>query len=573
MRFTTSVKSQQGAFSTPPSVLQLSAMDDRDTSSAFSGQFSERSSSSAARPEEEHKSRNVLTLTKKNLQEQRISRSGITANQLKVDSVQFYGREKETQVLNGVFDSIFESSSTTAEESTTTETKSSSTTAEEFNTKTEEEEKKKGLVMISGYSGVGKSTLSRVVEDRVSQLKSIDDTYNRRCIFVSGKCDQRVWGAKPYEPFAETYSNFFREALIEKSAMGKEEEEEEEEEQNASLYEYLQESISSRLDTDEQHLLKELIPYFDEIISLPPAPSSMESTVSDTRDDHLTTSLDGQNDRVKYAFGVLTQILCSYFNKCLVMFLDDLQWTDEGTLLLLQGLLTDDKNNNPLLIIGTYRSNEVDDAHILSSTLREMDEVINKLNTNLSLHQENADSKGNLYCRACLLSKIHLENFGFETVHNMVSDLLSMERDKERTKSLAKICHERTEGNPFFLIEFVKMLEQQSLLQFNLGSFQWKWSEAEIMNKTSLTENVVDLLLPRMKRLPPHARSVLQIAGCLGVTFDVSSIINIWNGCNGQLMPANNTNHATTMTICRAAPSTCYHHHCMSSSTIDLLPP
>ena len=49
-------------------------------------------------------------------------------------------------------------------------------------------------------------------------------------------------------------------------------------------------------------------------------------------------------------------------------------------------------------------------------------------------------------------------------------------------------------GNPHFLIEFVTMLKDENLLEYNLGLLRWKWDESKIEELTMSTENVVELL-------------------------------------------------------------------------------
>ena len=72
---------------------------------------------------------------------------------------------------------------------------------------------------------------------------------------------------------------------------------------------------------------------------------------------------------VKYGFRILTRILTSKVQP-LVLCIDDLQWSDEGSLNLIESLISDVQNTNPLLIIGCYRSNEVAEASQLRTTMK-----------------------------------------------------------------------------------------------------------------------------------------------------------------------------------------------------------
>jgi predicted ATPase len=56
----------------------------------------------------------------------------------------------------------------------------------------------------------------------------------------------------------------------------------------------------------------------------------------------------------------------------LVILLDDLQWADYGSLELIEILMTNNQSDfPPLMIIGCYRSNEIDKSHLLTTTLRD----------------------------------------------------------------------------------------------------------------------------------------------------------------------------------------------------------
>eukprot|EP00957_Ditylum_brightwellii_P173312 13194629-Ditylum_brightwellii.AAC.1 len=83
-------------------------------------------------------------------------------------------------------------------------------------------------------------------------------------------------------------------------------------------------------------------------------------------------------------------------------------------------------------------------------------------------------------------------------------------------------------GNPFFLLEFIKVLEKEGLLFFHLGLFQWKWNESNIEANTSSTKNVVHLLQVKMKKLPLEAQGFLQCAACLGSSFTMETMLSIW---------------------------------------------
>eukprot|EP00980_Cylindrotheca_fusiformis_P003217 scaffold732_cov114-Cylindrotheca_fusiformis.AAC.5 len=100
--------------------------------------------------------------------------------------------------------------------------------------------------------------------------------------------------------------------------------------------------------------------------------------------------------------------------------------------------------------------------------------------------------------------------------------------DEERTRGLAEVCFKRTDGNPFFLIEFMQMLHDVGLISYNLGLLKWIWDEDRIADATMSADNVVDLLQVRMRKMPANVQLLLQYAACLGSSFSASTLDLIW---------------------------------------------
>jgi signal transduction histidine kinase len=85
---------------------------------------------------------------------------------------------------------------------------------------------------------------------------------------------------------------------------------------------------------------------------------------------------------------------------------------------------------------------------------------------------------------------------------------------------LAVLVHRKTGGNPFFAVHFLGTLEQRGLLGFVASTGSWRW-DADRIATADFTDNVVDLLVARVRRLPPDTQTVLQICACLGSAFDL----------------------------------------------------
>lgn len=219
------------------------------------------------------------------------------------------------------------------------------------------------------------------------------------------------------------------------------------------------------------------------------------------------SSMEGMQERWKYSFRALTRLLTAQV-KPLVLVIDDLQWADKGSLDLIQDLITDAQNLKPLMVIGCYRSNEVDEKSDLSKLV--------------SALQKNRDKYG------VEITEIEVEGFGSTEVNHMIMKMMDSD-DEEMTKDLAEICFQRTLGNPFFVIEFMSMLHREELIEFNIGTMKWVYDVAQIEEATMSTANVVELLQTRMQQMPEDVQMLLSIAACLGPSFRTSTLELVWN--------------------------------------------
>jgi PAS domain S-box-containing protein len=172
----------------------------------------------------------------------------------------------------------------------------------------------------------------------------------------------------------------------------------------------------------------------------------------------------------------------------LVLFLDDLQWLDAATLDLLEHLVTHSEIRH-LLLVGAYRDNEVSPSHPLLRAL----EAIRKAGARVQ--------------------RIVLAPLAFDDLGQLVADALHCE--PERVRLLAQLVQEKTGGNPFFAIQFFTALADEGLLAFDPATRAWQWNMDRIRAK-SYTDNVVDLMAGKLKRLAPTTQEALKRLACLG---------------------------------------------------------
>ncbi len=182
-----------------------------------------------------------------------------------------------------------------------------------------------------------------------------------------------------------------------------------------------------------------------------------------------------------------------------VLFLDDLQWTDAATLALLE-LLVGDRALGPVLLALSYRDNEVDPNHPLARLLDRL--------------REDAD-----------LTEVALQPLPGPDVALWLDDTLS----RDGTAPLARIVLRKTGGNPFFSGRFVTHLADTGLLRFDPARREWDW-DLEAIESADITDNVVELLLAGLHELPEHTRDALGNAAVIGAAFRIDELATLLDG-------------------------------------------
>jgi PAS domain S-box-containing protein len=189
------------------------------------------------------------------------------------------------------------------------------------------------------------------------------------------------------------------------------------------------------------------------------------------------------------------------------LFLDDLQWLDAATLDLMEDLLTR-SDVRRLMLIGAYRDNEVNSSHPLMRKLE-------------AIRQAGA-----------IVHDIVLAPLARGDVRQLVADSLHCEL--ERAESLGELIHDKTAGNPFFAIQFFSALAEESLLTFDYGEGQWSWDLNRIHAKR-YTDNIVELMVGKLNRLPIETVKALQQLACLGNSADFAMLRMVYQDSNEEM--------------------------------------
>ncbi len=172
----------------------------------------------------------------------------------------------------------------------------------------------------------------------------------------------------------------------------------------------------------------------------------------------------------------------------LALFLDDLQQLDSATLDLPRTLL-DHTLSVHLMLVGAYRDNEVGPSHPLSRTVEAIRATHARVNE-------------------IVLAPLEVGDVG-----RLIGDALHCAPEHART--LAELVEEKTDGNPFFAIQFLIALADEGLLALNCVEAVWEWDTKRIRAK-NYTDNIVDLMVRRLKRLSITTQDALKNLACLG---------------------------------------------------------
>lgn len=190
--------------------------------------------------------------------------------------------------------------------------------------------------------------------------------------------------------------------------------------------------------------------------------------------------------------------LCSAQSPLLV-FIDDLQWSDRLSRRLLREMVLDDGLRH-LLVIGAYRADEVVGDHPLAQDLALLAEPASALDANDGRYLA-----------------LRLDPLSPGDVAQWLADML--QHPQPEVQALAQLCHAKTGGNPFFLGRFLHDLHQRGLIWLDRAGPRWSW-DADRIRHEHVADNVVALMLEQLRRLPPDTRDVLATAACLGSRFD-----------------------------------------------------
>ncbi|NPV54337.1 MAG: AAA family ATPase [Firmicutes bacterium] len=313
------------------------------------------------------------------------------------------------------------------------------------------------IVFVAGQAGIGKTRLIQQFSKQVQKKQGF---------FISGKF-QSLKSKAPYGPIIEAFEKLFQ-WLMSRS----------QEEVTA-----WQERILAQLGANV-YLVTALMPYVERLVGEQPKVEAISSVEA--------------RERLFYALSQLLQLFAQK-DAPLVLFLDDLHWADPGSLKILESIFLEHEVRH-LLLIGTYREEEVPSGHILRETIQAMEREANRFRT-ISLSP---------------LDPCEVEEF-------VAASLCC---SGEEARPLAGFVYQKTGGNPLFVRELLQVMYKKELILPRPGGGGWQWDLRQI-EQTEIAGDIVSFLVGKITLLPDESKNLLRFAACIGNTFDTPLLAQV----------------------------------------------
>jgi histidine kinase len=322
------------------------------------------------------------------------------------------------------------------------------------------------FLLLTGASGIGKTAL-------VNQ--AIPSMIGCNGYFITGKFEQ-LGGSTPYQAIIQALRELIQQLLAETLA-------------SRQLW---QQKIQTAI-ANNGKVITNILPELELIIGSQP-------------DIPKLLARENQN-RFNTVFVKFLQVFAQA--ECpLILFLDNLQWADSGSLNLLE-LLLEDYDSRHLLIVGAYCDQAPPTRRDRDgSAERPLAQVIAKIS------------------QASEVKQISLQPLAIAEINCLLVDTLNCK--PEISLPLAQLLLQRTHGNPFLLNLLLKAFEREQLLTFDFDTLSWQWSIAQIQSTSLANYNILELLCSNLNQLSPICLQILKFAACIGNRFDLKLLTNIW---------------------------------------------
>ncbi|MDD1619840.1 MAG: PocR ligand-binding domain-containing protein [Methylococcaceae bacterium] len=191
----------------------------------------------------------------------------------------------------------------------------------------------------------------------------------------------------------------------------------------------------------------------------------------------------------------------------LVLFLDNLQWADQASLQLLN-LLLPELDTQHVLFLGAYRNDEVGPGHPFAALLDTLKPL------------------------RAMVRVLTLENLPLTAVNRLIADSLKVE--VSFAQPLAQLVQDKTGGNALFVVQFLQSLHEDGLLKFDVEGRRWLW-DSDGIRELEISSSVAALMTRKIEKLPTETQSLLSIAACIGIGFDLQNLAELTNSSASEI--------------------------------------
>ncbi|MFW5829258.1 MAG: AAA family ATPase [Planctomycetota bacterium] len=307
------------------------------------------------------------------------------------------------------------------------------------------------VVLVPGHSGSGKTALVTSLDDHIQE---------KHGWFAKGKFNQ-YQADEPYLAIRQALLHIWQQM---RNAP---------EEQAESWVTTIRDALG-----DFGHVLADLLPELAPYVQDKQAPSG----------------INPQEARHRFVRVVRTflKIICRPEHP-VVLFLDDWQWADSGSIELLRQLEIGTEVRYLLLVVA-YRDEEVGPDHPLHVAM------------------------GSLERRGPPLVTIPVRNLALGDVRALIHGTLGSQLI--HGDQFTSLVYEVSAGNPLHILAFLDYLMHWRLLWQEPSDNEWRWR----IDREQIPVDIVDLFVRRLRRYDEARLHVLSMAACLGNTFDITSL-------------------------------------------------
>jgi len=293
------------------------------------------------------------------------------------------------------------------------------------------------VVLISGEAGQGKTTIA---------AEAARVAVERGACVLFGRCEEDL--VAPYQLFAEALGHYVAHAT-------------------------------------ESELWTHVDEYGSELVRLVPALGHRLTDLPPSK------AADSDTERYLVFAAAVGLLVVASRHRPVVLVFDDLQWADQGSLLLLERLLVSDEPKN-LLFVGAYRDSDLPMTHPFVATLA-------------ALHRQTG------------VTRVQLTGFDEAGVLSLMEAAAGQSLDDDGV-GLARAVHRETDGNPFFVTEVLRHWSETGAIQQDAAG---RWFAAGRLAEAALPESVRVVIGARVGRLGETAQRALSLAAVIGRDFDI----------------------------------------------------